>query len=109
MLEVHSGGDHRVVDDRVTDDLTKCRATKNRGAPEVLPQLAHELACLDQGSSAEDENYAMSLNCQFSQIGRPAITAGPLVLRSLHDLSPSSKQRRLSLLNYAGHSVQTLV
>jgi hypothetical protein len=89
MLEVHSGGDHRVIDDRVADDLAGGRAAKDGGAFEMAAQLTQELARLDQRSGAKDENYIIPFNFRVWQIRLPAITSRPLILRGLHDLSPS--------------------
>ena len=62
MLEVDSGCDHRVVDDRVADNLARSRATEDGGPFEVAAQLVHKLACLDQRSGAKNENYPLPFN-----------------------------------------------
>ena len=43
MFEVDTGGNHRVVDDHVAENLAGSRATKHGGPFEVVAQLAHEV------------------------------------------------------------------
>ena len=69
MLELDGGRDNRVVDDRVADNLPGSRATKNGGPFEVVAQLIHEFARLDQRSSAEDEDDRLSSNSPAGKSG----------------------------------------
>jgi hypothetical protein len=56
MFEVGKGGNYRVVDDHVADNLAGSRATKDSAPFEVVAQLVHEVACLHQRSSTENEH-----------------------------------------------------
>jgi hypothetical protein len=108
MLELHSGRDNGVVDNRVTDDLAGSRATEDRGASEVATQLVHEVTRLNQRSAAEDENYSASFNSTVWQIRLPTITWRPLVLGRFHDFYPiANKEDKAppSLVSQAGYSV----
>ena len=55
MFEIDNGGDHGVVDNHVAENLTGSRATKYSDPFEVVAQFAHEVTCLHQRSSAENE------------------------------------------------------
>ena len=48
MLEFDKSGSHRVVHDRVAENLAGRRAAKHRGAFEVVAQLAHGITCPHQ-------------------------------------------------------------
>ncbi len=62
LVERHCGGDHRVIDDRVADDLAGSRATNDGSSFEVAAQLTHKLTGLDQRSGAKDENDTLPFN-----------------------------------------------
>jgi hypothetical protein len=49
MLELDRGGNYRVVDDRVSDDLAGSRATEDGGSFEVGAKLIYEFTLLYQG------------------------------------------------------------
>ena len=70
MFEVDNGGNHRVVDDHVAENLAGSRATKHGGPFEVVAQLAHEVTCLHQRSSAENERDTLSSDFASWQIRR---------------------------------------
>ena len=74
MLELDCGGDNQVVDDRVADNLAGSRATKNGGPFEVVAQLIHEFARLDQRSGAENEYDSLSSYIASWQIRHPTFT-----------------------------------
>src|SRR5215471_19288910 len=77
MFEVDMGGNHRVVDDHVTENLTGSRATKHGGPFEVVAQLAHEVTCLHQRSSTENKQNTLSSDFAGWQIRPPPVSLGP--------------------------------
>jgi hypothetical protein len=94
VLELDRGRDHRVVDDRVADDLAGSRATNDGGAFEMAAQLTQQFTRLDQRPSAKDEDDTLSFNFEVGLIRLPSITWRPLVLGRSHDLLPCCKTKR---------------
>ena len=88
MFEVDNGGCHQVVDDHVAENLAGSRATKHGGPFEVIAQLAYEVTCLHQRSSAENEHDTLSSDFAGWQIRPPPVILGPFVLSCFHGLFP---------------------
>ena len=84
MLELDGGRDNRVIDDRVADNLPGSRATKDGGPFEVVAQLIHEFARLDQRSGAKNENDPLPFNFSAGQIRLPSFALGPFILFRFH-------------------------
>src|SRR6202021_1130027 len=95
MFEIDNGGDDGVVDNHVAENLAGSRATKYGGPFEVVAQFAHEVTCLHQRSSAENECDTLLSDFASWQIRAPPITLGPLVLCCFHVSSPASSVRNL--------------
>jgi len=80
MLELDDGGNYRVIDDRIADNLAGSRATKDGGSFEVAAQLIDKLTCLQQRSGAENKHDILSSHFIRWQIWLPPVTFGPFVL-----------------------------